>query len=125
MMHAGKEIQMLEVSKIEVYTSVSELSGLRTSLIEAGVSGMSVLQVIGCGADRGMPEYESPQDPEMQMVPLQLISIIVENKLIEKVIEIIRKELFNGQIGNGKIFIFPISGIVRVRTGEKGLDALY
>ena len=60
----------------------------------------------------------------MELLPKQLIMIVVEERIIDKVIETIKKELYTGHIGDGKIFVSPLSNIIRVRTGEEGLDAL-
>lgn len=114
----------MEASKIEVITSMNKVSGLKSALSKVGVTGMTVLQAIGCGVQKGTYEYEPEQRKEMELLPKQYIMIIVENNLIDKVVELIKKELYTGHIGDGKIFISPISNVIRVRTGEEGLDAL-
>jgi nitrogen regulatory protein PII len=114
----------MSFSKIEVVTSMSKLSSLKAALSAMGVSGMTVLQVIGCGVQKGTYEYEEEQHAEMELLPKQMIQIIVEDEIIEKVVETVKKELYTGHIGDGKIFISPISNIIRVRTGEEGMDAL-
>ena len=60
----------------------------------------------------------------MELLPKQMITIIVENEIVDKIIELIKKELYTGHIGDGKIFVSPISQVIRVRTGEEGMDAL-
>lgn len=112
------------ISKIEVVTSQNKLSSLKTALSKLGVSGMTVMQVIGCGVQKGTYEYEAEIHKEMELLPKQLIIIVVEDSIIEKVVETIKKELYTGHIGDGKIFISPLSNVIRVRTGEEGLDAL-
>ncbi|MCI5621358.1 MAG: P-II family nitrogen regulator [Lachnospiraceae bacterium] len=114
----------MEVSKIEVITSMNKLTGLKSALSKLGVTGMTVIQAIGCGVQKGTYEYEPEQNPEMELLPKQYIMVVVENDKVDKVIDIIKKELYTGHIGDGKIFISPISNIVRVRTGEEGMDAL-
>jgi len=111
-------------SKIEVVTSLNRLSNLKTALSKLGVSGMTVIQAIGCGVEKGTFEYEPEQNKEMELLPKQLIMIVVEDEIIGKVVETIKKELYTGHIGDGKIFITPLSNIIRVRTGEEGIDAL-
>lgn len=114
----------MELSKVEVIASMSKLSGLKTALSKIGVSGMTVSQVIGCGVQKGTYEYEVKQNIEMELLPKQLIMVIVEEEKIEKVVEVMKKELYTGHIGDGKIIISPISNLIRVRTGEEGCDAL-
>ena len=114
----------MELSKVEVITSMSKFSGLKAALSKVGVSGMTVSQVIGCGVQKGTHEYEVKQNVEMELLPKQLIMIIVENDKIDQVVDLIKKELYTGHIGDGKIVITPVSNVIRVRTGEEGIDAL-
>lgn len=111
-------------SRIEIITSMNKLSSLKSQLSNLGVSGMTVFQVIGCGVQKGTFEYEPVQNVDMELLPKQMITIIVEDEIVNKVVEAIKKELYTGHIGDGKIFISPISNIIRVRTGEEGSDAL-
>lgn len=111
-------------SKIEVVTSMSKLGNLKTALSKLGVSGMTVVQAIGCGVQKGTFEYEEEQNSEMELLPKQLIIIAVEDEIVEKVIETIKKELYTGHIGDGKIFVTSLSNVIRVRTGEEGAEAL-
>lgn len=111
-------------SKIEVVTSMSKLSSLTSALSKLGVSGMTVAQVIGCGVQKGTFEFEAEQNPEMELLPKQMIIIVAEDEKIEKIIETIKKVLYTGHIGDGKIFVSPLSNVIRVRTGEEGHDAL-
>ena len=114
----------MEYTKIEAIISTSKLSNLKAELSRLGVSGMTVFQVIGCGVQKGTLEYEVEMRSEMELLPKQMIMIVVENAIVDKVIEAIKKELYTGHIGDGKIFISPVSNIIRVRTGEEGEDAL-
>lgn len=115
----------MNVSRIEVITSMNKLVGLKSALSKIGVSGITVIQALGCGVQKGTYEYESEVNQEMELLPKQMIIIVVEDDKIDFVIEIIKKELYTGHIGDGKIFVSPISNVVRVRTGEEGMDALY
>lgn len=114
----------MELSKIEVITSMSKLSGLKHALSKLGVTGMTVIQAIGCGVQKGTYEYEEEENSEMELLPKQMIILAVENEKIEKVVDVIKKELYTGHIGDGKIFVTPLSNVIRVRTGEEGMDAL-
>lgn len=112
------------ISEIKVVTTMSKLTKLKHALSVLGVTGITVLQVIGCGVEKGTYEYESEQNSEMELLPKQMIYIVVEDEILDKVIDTIKKELYTGHIGDGKIFVSPLSNVIRVRTGEEGLDAL-
>lgn len=111
-------------SQIEVVTSMNRLGNLKAALSELGVSGMTVVQAIGCGVQKGTLEYEAELNKEMELLPKQMIFIVVKDEIIDKVVETIKKELYTGHIGDGKIFVAPLTNIIRVRTGEEGEDAL-
>ncbi len=111
-------------SRIEVITSMSKLDGLRQALSKLGVSGMTVLQAIGCGVEKGTAEYEPKQNEQMELLPKQMIIVVVADEILEDVIDTIKKELYTGHIGDGKIFVTALTNVIRVRTGEEGEDAL-
>ena len=111
-------------SRVEIITSMNKLTALKSALSKMGVSGMTVVQVIGCGAEKGTYEYEVNLNKEMELLPKQMIIVIVEDEKVDQVVELTKKELYTGHIGDGKIFVSPISNIIRVRTGEEGMDAL-
>ena len=119
----GRKMYM-EFSRVEVITSMSKLSSLKQALSKIGVSGMTVAQVIGCGVQNGTYEFEAEKNEEMELLPKQMIILYVENEALDHVVDVIKKELYTGHIGDGKIFISPLSNIIRVRTGEEGMDAL-
>lgn len=114
----------MNFTKIEVVTSMNKLSSLKKALSKLGVTGMTVIQAIGCGVEKGTLEYETETNKEMELLPKQLIMVVVENEIVKKVTDTIMKELYTGHIGDGKIFISPVENVIRVRTGEEGMDAL-
>ena len=114
----------MQLSKIEIITSMSKLTGLKSVLSRAGVRGMTVVQVLGCGVEKGTKEYEVDENYEMELLPKQQISIVVRTEKVREIVELIKQELYTGHIGDGKIFVSPVSRVIRVRTGEEGTDAL-
>ncbi len=114
----------MEISKVEIITSMNKVSGLKSALSKVGVTGMTVLQAIGCGVQKGTYEYEPEWREEMELLPKQYIMIVVENSILNKVLDVIKKELYTGHIGDGKIFVSPISNVIRIRTGEEGFKAI-
>ena len=114
----------MSVSKIEVITGMSKFSSLKSALSKAGVGGMTVMQVLGCGIEKGTREYEVEEGYEMELLPKQQINIVVETEKVPKILKIIKQELDTGHIGDGKIFVYKLDNAIRVRTGDEGVDAL-
>lgn len=114
----------MSLSKIEIITGISKFSTLKSALSKAGVRGMTVLQVLGCGIEKGTREYEVEGDYEMELLPKQQINIIVETDRVPEIVELVKQELYTGHIGDGKIFVYKIDNAIRVRTGDEGLEAL-
>lgn len=115
---------MSELSKIEVITGMSKLTSLIDKLSKVGVRGVTVMQVLGCGVQMGTQEYEIETNSSMELLPKQQISIVVDTSKLDSILDIIKKELYTGHIGDGKIFVYSIDNVIRVRTGEEGIDAI-
>ena len=111
----------MSLCRIEVITSLAKFSSLKSALSKAGVRGMTVMQVLGCGVEKGTREYEVDENYEMELLPKQQISVVVKKEQVDKIVDVIKHELY---IGDGKIFIYDIDNVIRVRTGDEGADAL-
>lgn len=114
----------MSLCRIEVITSLAKVSSLKSALSKAGVRGMTVMQVLGCGVEKGTREYEVDENYEMELLPKQQISVVVKKDQVDKIVDVIKHELYTGHIGDGKIFIYDIDNVIRVRTGDEGVDAL-
>ena len=114
---------MEELVRVEVITSPTKLNGFKKAISKIGVTGMTVSQVMGCGVQKGTPEYEDEIHDEIELLPKHMM--VLEKDKLKKVLDIIKKELYTGHIGDGKIFVSNITDIIRVRTGEEGTDALH
>ena len=112
------------ISKIEVITGMSKLTNLICELSKVGVRGVTVMQVLGCGVELGTKEYEVELNEVMELLPKQQINIVVEDEKIDKILDLIKKELYTGHTGDGKIFVYGIDNVIRVRTGDEGVEAL-
>ena len=88
------------------------------------ITGMTVTQVLGCGIEKGTKEYEVDENYEMELLPKQQIAVVVEKSKVPEIVELIKQELYTGHIGDGKIFVYDITNVIRVRTGDEGIDAL-
>lgn len=115
---------MSRISKIEVITGMSKLTDLIQQLSKVGIRGVTVMQVLGCGVEMGTQEYEVDINEVMELLPKQQINIVVETSKVDKILDIIKKELYTGHIGDGKIFVYSIDNVIRVRTGDEGLETL-
>ena len=115
---------MSNISKIEVIKGMSKLTDLIQQLSKVGVRGVTVMQVLGCGVEMGTQEYEVEINEVMELLPKQQINIVVETSKVDKILDIVKKELYTGHIGDGKIFVYSIDNVIRVRTGDEGLGAL-
>ena len=114
----------MDLARIEIITGMSKFKGLKATLSKAGVRGMTVTQVLGCGIEKGTKEYEVDENYEMELLPKQQIALVVEKSKVDEIVELIKQELYTGHIGDGKIFVYDITNVIRVRTGDEGVDAL-
>ena len=82
------------------------------------------MQVLGCGVEKGTREYEVDENYEMELLPKQQISVVVKKEQVDKIVDVIKHELYTGHIGDGKIFVYNVDRVVKVRTGEENFAAL-
>lgn len=115
---------MNHLSKIEIITGMSKMANLKKALSKVGVRGITVMQVLGCGVEKGSQEYAVDENDIMELLPKQQINIIVETEKVPEIVELVKQELYTGHIGDGKIFVYGIDNVIRVRTGEEGTEAL-
>jgi Amt family ammonium transporter len=121
---ADENDDKVKMTKIEIITKHSKFEALKAAMNEIGVSGMTVTQVMGCGIQKGMPEYYRGVVVEMNLLPKVQVEIVVSKIPVRTVIETAKKALYSGHIGDGKIFVYNVENVIRVRTGEEGFDAL-
>ena len=111
-------------SRVEVITGISKITALQSALGKFHITGMTVYQVLGCGVQHGTQEVEVEEKKEIQLLPKEGVMIVLPTSEVDDLIEFLKKELYTGHIGDGKIFVSEVTNIVRVRTGEEGMDAL-
>lgn len=112
------------LSKIEIITSFAKYAELQSELNHLGVRGMTVMQVMGCGIQKGTKEFAIKENEEIALLPKQQINLVVETKDVDKIVEKVKQVLYTGHIGDGKIFVYSIDNVIKVRTGDEGVDAL-
>ena len=111
-------------TKVEIVCKESRFETLKTALMDIGITGMTVSHVLGCGIQKGKPEYYRGVLVEANLLPKIQVDIVVSKVPVRTVIETAKKVLYTGHIGDGKIFIYDVENVVKVRTGEEGYDAL-
>ena len=111
-------------TKIEIVCKESRFDALKTALSGLGITGMTVSHVLGCGIQGGKPEYYRGVPVETNLLPKVQVDVVVSKLPVRAVIETAKKVLYTGHIGDGKIFVYDVENVVKVRTGEEGYDAL-
>ncbi len=113
-----------KITKVEILMKQERFERLKKAMNEIGVTGMTVTQVLGCGTQKGAPEYYRGVPIEMQLLPKISVEMVISKVPTMEVIDAARKALYTGHIGDGKIFVYDVENVVKVRTGEAGYDAL-
>lgn len=114
-----------KLTKIVMVFNQSRFSQLKEALSELGVTGMTITQVMGCGTQKGhVNYYRGIKVEEVAFLPKIKLEVVVSKVPVEQVIETAKKALYTGNIGDGKIFVYDVENVVKVRTGEQGFDAL-
>ena len=111
-------------TKIEIVCKESKFEALKNAMMKLGITGMTVSHVLGCGVQKGKPEYYRGVQVEANLLPKVQVDIVVSAVPVRKVIETAKKVLYTGHIGDGKIFVYDVENVVKVRTGEEGFEAL-
>lgn len=114
----------VKITKIDILLKQSRLEALKEEMDKLGITGMTVSQVLGCGAQKGKPEYYRGVAVESNLLPKMKVEIVVCKVPVKSVVDAAVKALYTGHIGDGKIFIYDVEDVVKVRTGETGYDAM-
>ncbi|WP_419660018.1 GlnB1: nitrogen regulatory protein PII [Desulfosarcina variabilis str. Montpellier] len=112
------------MKKIEAIVKPFKLDDVKEALNEIGIQGMTISEVKGYGRQKGHKEIYRGAEYVVDFIPKVKIEIIVDTDRADKVVDAIQKAANTGKIGDGKIFVFSIEEVIRVRTGEKGKDAI-
>jgi len=119
--HMASDVKM---TKIDIITKQSKFEALKAAMNEIGVTGMTVTQVLGCGVQKGRTEHYRGVEMEVNLLPKVEVEIVVSKVPVRTVIETAKRVLYTGNIGDGKIFVYDVENVIKVRTGEEGYDAL-
>ena len=110
--------------KVSIVCKLSRYDMLKKAMNDLGVTGMTVTQVMGCGVQKGAGEYYRGVEMDATLLPKVMVDVVVSKIPVEKVIESAKKALYTGHIGDGKIFVYSVDKVVKVRTGEEDYAAL-
>jgi nitrogen regulatory protein P-II 1 len=112
------------MKKIEAIVKPFKLDDIKHALTKLGVQGMTVTEVKGFGRQKGHTEVYRGAEYKIDFLPKVKIELVTTEKMVAQVVEAIEKSAKTGKIGDGKIFIFPVEEVIRIRTGERGSDAI-
>ncbi|MDR3109795.1 MAG: P-II family nitrogen regulator [Planctomycetaceae bacterium] len=111
-------------SKVEIICRQNKFEELKDALNAINITGMTVTQVMGCGMQKGSSEFYRGVQVDIQLLPKVRVEVVVTKVPVDLVIETAKKTLYTGNIGDGKIFVYDVENVVKVRTGVEGYSAL-
>ncbi|MDO4976248.1 MAG: ammonium transporter [Eubacteriales bacterium] len=112
------------ISKVVIIAKLTRYDVLKKELNNLGVTGMTITQVSGCGIQKGAGSKYRGVEMDITLLPKVKVEVVVSKIPVEAVIEAAKKALYTGHIGDGKIFVYPVERVVKIRTGEENFDAL-
>ncbi|MDD6331325.1 MAG: ammonium transporter [Clostridium sp.] len=113
-----------DINKVVIIAKLSRYDRLKKALNDLGVTGMTVTQVMGCGIQKGAGEKYRGVEMDATLLPKIKVEVVVSKIPVDKVVEATKKALYTGHIGDGKIFVYAVNRVVKVRTGEEDMAAL-
>ena len=114
----------VKLSKVSIVCKQNKFEDLKEALNEVGVTGITVTQVLGCGAQKGKTKYYRGVEMDMTLLPKVKVEVIVSKVPVASVVKAAKAALYTGNIGDGKIFVYDVENVIKVRTGEEGFEAL-
>ena len=112
------------IYEVIIITRLVKFDELKKALNDLGVTGMTVTQVMGCGIQKGANAYYRGVEMDASLLPKVKVDVVVGAIPVDKVIQVVRDTLYTGNIGDGKIFVYEVEKVVKVRTGEENMAAL-
>ena len=112
------------MKKVTAIIRPEKLEELKDALNEKGIHGMTVYEVMGCGSQHGWTEYYRGKEVMLNMIPKGKVELVVNNAQVEDLIGLVCDVARTGEVGDGKIFVYPVEECVRIRTGERGVKAV-
>ncbi len=113
-----------KLTKVDIITRPAKFDELKEALNDLGITGMTVTQVLGCGMQKGITEMYRGVPMNINLLPKVKVEMVVCEVPVDKIVEKAKEILRTGEIGDGKIFVYPVENVIKVRTGEEGVKAL-
>ena len=113
-----------KMSKVVIITNQDRFDALKLALDKLGITGMTVTNVLGYGMQKGSTNYYRGTPVEVTLLPKLKVEIVVCKIPVATLINVVKKTLYTGKIGDGKIFVYPVENVIKIRTNEEGYDAL-
>ena len=120
----GPVVSPSGIYKVVIIAKLTRYDALRKAMNDLGVTGMTVTQVMGCGIQKGAGERYRGAEIDATLLPKVKVEVVVSSIPVDNVIEAAKKTLYTGHIGDGKIFVYNVDRVVKVRTGEEDFAAL-
>jgi nitrogen regulatory protein P-II 1 len=118
------EMETVQINKIEAIIRYERLQEVQDALDEIGVSGLNVTEVKGCGRQKGYTEHYRGSLANISLLPKLKVESVVPAEITDRVVEAIVSAAYTGETGDGLLFVLPVSEVVRIRTGERGVDTI-
>ncbi len=112
------------ITKVDILTSQTKLDELIEELDKIGITGITVSNVLGCGRQKGHKEYYRGTEVNVKLLPKIKLEIVISTVPLEDVIAVTKQVLHTGNIGDGKIFVYEVSNVIRISDNAEGQDAL-
>ena len=112
------------MKRISAIVRPEKLEALKDKLNDADVNGMTISQVMGCGSQHGWKEFYRGQEVMLNTVPKIRFEVITTEERVDEIVDLICETARTGEVGDGKIFVTPVDEVIRIRTGEKGAEAV-
>jgi nitrogen regulatory protein P-II 1 len=112
------------MKRVECIIRPSRLVDLKNSLAALGVNGMTVIEAGGFGRQRGFTGMYSGDDYQVDLVPKLIVIVVVHDTMVDRVLDSVREKCYTGEVGDGKVFVYPVEQAMRIRTGDKGENAV-
>ena len=122
--HKTVPLHRPKITRIDILLNENRLERLKQALNHIGITGMTIFNVRGCGMQKGGTEFYRGVEVDMTLLPKVKVEVVVCKVLVETVVEAAKKVLFTGNIGDGKIFIYDVENVMKIRTDEEGFEAL-
>lgn len=117
-------MSMEKIYKVEIITRSEKLNVLKDSLSLKGIKGMTVSNVMGAGNQKGKTEVYRGNEMRIDLLPKIRIEILSKENMVDEIIQVAKECLNTGNVGDGKIVIYPVSNVIRIRTNQEGTDAI-